>query len=286
MNSFHYFVILTLSLVVIITVIMSHNYKSRLRVMSGMILSMSIGTSIGLTAGVLFGSLYQGNLFYSTLYSVLVGTIAGTTCGFLFGILPLLEGSMAGLMGGMMGAMLGEMITQDQSVIMLNLLLALLVSTLFLFPILSVPSNTEEKTNKRNWFFKPFFVFLFFTSYLLLGSQLDKQVLFSKPNSPDQEGHLKHNNELIQKEDPQFEFTISVQPSQFSYAPSKIVLKKGQEISLTLKNEDSIDHDIEIKDILFDENATTSHNDHINKSSDFHLHAPAKKDSKPNLHSP
>lgn len=281
MNSFYYFVMLTLSLMFIIAVIMSHNYKSRLRVMSGMILSMSIGTSVGLTVGVLFGSLYQGNLFYSTLYSVLAGILAGATFGLVFGVLPSLEGFMGGLMGGMMGAMLGEMITNDQSIIVMNLFLTLSVSILFLFPILSVSSNKEEKIHTKKWLFNPLFILFFLTTYLLLGNQLDKQMILSNSSSPKQQSHhLNPNDELLQKENQQLELTINVQPSQFSYDPSKITVKKGQTVSLILNNEDSIDHDIEINDIPFDQNRNDNHKGHINKKADFHLHAAAKKQTK------
>lgn len=75
---------------------------------------------------------------------------------------------MAGLMGGMMGAMLGEMVTKDQSFILINLFLTLLVSTLFLFPILTVSSEIKTHDQMRKWLFKPLLAFLFFTAYLLI----------------------------------------------------------------------------------------------------------------------
>ncbi|WP_394237609.1 plastocyanin/azurin family copper-binding protein [Niallia oryzisoli] len=265
----------------VIASIMSYNYKSRLKVMSGMILSMSIGTSVGLTVGILLGSLYQGNLFYSTLYSILGGILAGTICGLIFGVIPSLEGFMGGLMGGMMGAMLGEMIPNSQSIIMINLFLTLSVSTLFLFPILLEPSENRVGIHNKKWFLKPFFVFFFLLVYLFSGNQLNNFVTLSKSSSPNQESHhLNHNEELFRKENQQLKLTINVQPSQFSYNPRKVFVKKGQNVSLILKNEDSIDHDIEIKNSPFDVNGTGNHQDHINKKGEFHLHAPAGKQAK------
>lgn len=280
MSFFHYFVILTICLIFITAIAMSFLFRSRLRGMSSMILSMAIGTSIGLTVGVLFGSLFQGNLFHSTLYSVLLGIFVGAVLGIIFGIVPSLEGSMGGLMGGMMGAMLGEMIIYDQSIIMINLLLALTVSSLFLFPILSGSSNKGEKIQTKKWIFKPFFILFFLSSYLLIGSQLDKQMLSKSNSSQQQIHHLNNKSDLVKKENTPLEWTIKVLPSQFSYNPSEVTLKKGEKVSLILKNEDTIEHDIEIKDISFSGGESLNHQNHINNKTDFHLHAPAKKQTK------
>lgn len=248
--------------------------------MSGMILSMAMGTNVGLTTGVVFGAIFKGDLFISTIYSILAGILAGTACGLVLGILPFLEGFMAGLMGGMMGAMLGEMIGQDQSVIMINLFLTLSVSTLFLFPILSVPSKNENQT--RKWLFKPILAFLFLSAYLIWGSQASTQMNLSKSNLTDDGGHLIHNNQTEQEENQPLEYTVSVSPSQFFYDPSKIVMKKGEEVSLILKNSDIIDHDIEIKHIPLGEKKAETHAGHSDAAEnvDFHLHASAKSQSK------
>lgn len=250
-------------------------YKGRLKEMSTMILSMTLGTSIGLTVGVLLGSLYQGNLFHATLYSILIGIFIGAIFGLMFGIIPSLESSMGGLMGGMMGAMLGEMITYNQAIIMINLFLTLTVSTIFLFPILSVKFSKKEKIYSRKWLFKPFIVLLFLSSYLFIGSQLDKQTL-SNSSLSQQSHHLNNKRDVLQKNHSQLEWTIKVLPSQFSYTPSKVTVKKGEKILLILKNEDSVDHDIEIKEFSFYENESENHQEHMKKNSDFHLHAPAK----------
>lgn len=196
MNLFHYFVILTIILVFVTALLMARTYKNKLRAMSDMIISMAIGTNIGLTTGVLLGSLYQGNLYYSTIYSVLTGVLAGAIIGVFFGVLPLLEGFMGGLMGGMMGAMLGEMITEGQSIMTMNLFLTLSVSTLFLFPILSVPSNYNEKMITKKWILKPLLIMFLLASYLLLGNQVSK-VTFSKPIFPEEQRHENHHKELL-----------------------------------------------------------------------------------------
>lgn len=248
--------------------------------MSQMLLSMAIGTNVGLTAGVLFGSLFQGTLFYSTIYSVLVGVLAGTVCGIVFGIHSSLEGFMAGIMGGMMGAMLGEMITEEQSFIITNLFLTLLVSTLFLFPILAISSDDETQSQTKKWFFKPFITFILISTYLLIGSQVDKKVIFSESNLSSQEEHSTQHADLSQTESKQLELTINVKPSQFFYDPSNIKLEKDKPVSLIFKNNDSIEHDIEIKNIPIKTIVTGSHEGHSASEADFHLHAAAQKQSK------
>lgn len=227
-----------------------------------MMLSMIIGTNIGLTVGVLLGSSYQGNLFYSTIYSIVAGVLVGTTCGIILGVLPLLEGFMGGLMGGMMGAMLGEMLTQEESFMIINLLLTLSVSVLFLFPIIAIPSKKDTQLQNKKWLIKPFSAFLFLVIYLIIGNQIDKGMIFSKSE---------------QKESHQLEISIDVQPLQFTYNPSKIVLKKGQRVSVTLKNYDSIEHDLEIKNFPTKNEITENHKGHSIKNPDLHLHAPAEE---------
>ncbi|PLR82189.1 hypothetical protein CVD25_08745 [Bacillus canaveralius] len=191
MSWFYYFVLATLSLVTISTVIMAIHFKSRIRGMAGMAISMTTGMNVGLTGGVLFGSLFQGNLYYSTILSILTGILAGAASGFALGVLPLLEGFMSGLMGGMMGAMLGEMITQNQSIFMINIFLTLSVSCLLLFQILQKPLGKEPHNLDKKWLLKPILTFLFLTAYLIFGNQLDKE--WTPAN-------LNHNNHQLMEQ--------------------------------------------------------------------------------------
>jgi uncharacterized cupredoxin-like copper-binding protein len=288
MSWFDYFVIATLSLVTLISVIMAIQLRTQLSKMASMMVSMAIGMNVGLTAGLLFGSFYQGNLYFSTIISILAGILAGTACGLAFGVLPSLEGFLAGLMGGMMGAMLGEMITQIQADTITNIFLTLSVCTLLLFPILREPHEKETKRKNNFWFVKPLFTFLFVSLYLLLGNQLEKQV-HSKAN-PSQDGqhdhstqddndHSSHENSELSKESTVQEISIDVNPSSFSYDPKKIILEKGKEVRLTLMNHDSIEHDIEIKNFPVSIENEEHHVGHTNNDADFHLHASPNKQS-------
>ncbi|HLO12841.1 MAG TPA: plastocyanin/azurin family copper-binding protein [Pseudoneobacillus sp.] len=289
MSWFDYFVVATLSLVILISVIMSVLLRNQLNKMTKMMISMVIGMNVGLTEGLLFGSNYQGELYYSTLIAILVGVIAGTVCGLTFGVLPSLEGFMAGLMGGMMGAMLGEMITKNQADTIINIFLTLSVCSLFLFPILHESHEKESKRKNILWFVKPLFTFLLLSGYLLLGNQLDKQFVLSKSNSShnrdhnhstkEDSSHSNHgiselpNNHTIQ------EFTVNIHQSNFAYDPQKMIMKKGQQVRLYLTNHDSIEHDIEINHFP----ATIKSENHQGQTTnkvDLHLHASPNNQAK------
>ena len=192
------------------------------------------------------------------------GVLTGITCGLTLGVIPTIEGFMAGLMGGMMGAMLGAMVTQEQSFLIMNLFLTLSVCTLLLFPILSTPSKKELQRLNKKWLLKPLLIFLLLTTYLILGTNINKLANYKELSSTKQK----------------VEFTLNVKGSHFSFTPSKIILKKGQEVELSLKNADRIDHDIEIKNFPFQAINSKSHGEHTNKNVDFHLHAPAKTETK------
>lgn len=276
MSFFFYFVAITLSLVFIVTVIMLFHYRNRFSSMTGMLLPMVIGTIYGLTIGVLFGSFFQGNLFYSTGVSILTGILIGTICGLILGLIPSIEGFVAGLMGGMMGAMLGEMITQNQSSILINIFLTLSVSILFLIKILSTEPEKVDNKPTLKWLFKPLLTFITLSSYLFFGSHLDKYSTSSKTSSPSDIEHSAHTQKRPLYSSKQENMTISIQPSQFIYSPTNLVVKKNQKVSLTLKNMDTIEHDIEIKNLQFESLDMGLHTETQNKF-DFHLHAPPSK---------
>ena len=170
MITFNLFVFGTLIFVSLVSMILTHHYKSRLTGMTGMIIAMFAGMNIGLTSGVFLGTLYQGNLYLSTMIAVLIGAACGAACGMNLGTLSSIEGFMSGLMGGMMGAMLGEMITPQQSIVFINIFLTLSLSSLLLFKILpkqSAPYYSES-------LLKPILTFILLSVYLLYGSHLGK----------------------------------------------------------------------------------------------------------------
>jgi uncharacterized cupredoxin-like copper-binding protein len=288
MSWFDYFVLATLLLVTLISVFKAIQLRTQLSKMASMIVSMAIGMNVGLTAGLLFGSIYQGNLYFSTILSILAGIIAGTACGLIFGVLPSLEGFMSGLMGGMMGAMLGEMITQIQAHTMINIFLTLTVCSLLLFPIMHEPQKSETAKKNNFWLVKPLLTFLLVPFYLLLGNQLDMQGDLKSDTAQEAKhdhsitgdnGHSSHENPILSKEGTFKDMSIKVHPSNFSYDPKKVILKKGQQVRLTLTNHDSIEHDIEINYFPIRIETEEHHEGHMTKEADFHLHASPNKKS-------
>ncbi|WP_034658613.1 plastocyanin/azurin family copper-binding protein [Robertmurraya massiliosenegalensis] len=131
--------------------------------------------------------------------------------------------------------------------------------------------------HNKKWLIKPFSAFLFLLIYLVLGSQIDKGIIFSKSETYFQENHSTHNRETLQKEYHHVEISINVQTLQFTYIPSKIVLKKGQRVSVTLNNSDSIEHDLEIKNFPTINKISEKHEGHSIKNQDLHLHASAEE---------
>lgn len=274
MNEFHYFVLGTLILVTLISIILSFQYRTKMKSMGSMVISMAISMNIGVTSGILFGFIYQGDLFLSSLISVLIGISVGVAAGFAFGILSVIEGSMAGMMGGMMGAMLGEMISRLQAVSLLNIFLTITVSTLFLYLILSQQNAVKDNGVFTSWLLKPIFTFIVLVGYFYFGNQLNKESVFSK-ESPTHENHSQITTD--NKDEQLNPITIQVNPSNFSYSPSKINLSKNKKVLLTFTNHDSVEHDIVIVKMPTlpntDQENSSSHGSHDSHGDGLHLHA-------------
>lgn len=268
MSLYHHFVLTTISLSTLLAICLAYKLRKRFTAMHAMVVTMVIGMNIGLTSGVLVGSFYQGNLYYSTIISIAIGSLTGLACGISFGMLPSLEGFMSGLMGGMMGAMLGEMVTPEESVTITNILLALTTSSLLLFQVFSSSKENKDGIKNKKWFYRPILTFVFLLSFLLLGNQLDKNMA----NDTEYNNMHGHQPDLAQQ------INVNVTPSSYAYTPSNITVKEGQLTTITLNNDDLIEHDIEIKEIVFEE-SDSGQTKHIHGQADFHLHASAKSEA-------
>lgn len=264
MTAFHFFVLATLCLITVSSLILAMKLKKELDTMGSMIFSMAFGMCIGLTIGVLLGSLFKGELYFSTVISILAATIAGVATGSVFGIVPALEAFMSGLMGAMMGAMLGEMITPVQANVFINIFLTFSVSTLLLIIIISTSSDKSVNLN-RPWILKPILIFVILAGYLGIGGSLGNRANGSE--TPIENTHANHNEETTTN------ISVTVSPSQFSYAPREITLKRNQKIKLTLKNNDSIEHDIEIEAMPLLQQNEEGQTAAI--QTNFHIHATA-----------
>lgn len=265
MGYYHFFVLGSLGLLTFIVVIWAVKFKKIIGIMRGMIISMFYGMNVGLTAGVLLGVTYQGDLFLSTILSMAIGVVAGSLCGLCFGMLSLIEGFMAGLMGGMMGAMVGEMIHVDQSISLIQIFLLLSVGTLFVIPILITPKGS--RVNSKKWILKPLTLGAFTILIVIAGNSVaerfegQKEVLGMPTESP-----LSNSQ------------TIVLETVDMEYSKNRIVVEKDKAITLTLKNLDNIEHDIEIRTSSFNIISQSKHKKHNHGESKerIHLHATPK----------
>lgn len=236
--------------------------------MSGMIVSMYLGMSVGLTAGVTFGTLFQGNLFFSTILGICFGVVAGSFFGMCFGLLSSIEGLMSGLMGGMMGAMLGEMIVQEQAIIIIKIFLLLSVATIFLLLILATP--TKETINNKGWLLKPILTAVLMGGVLYLGNTFNIEAVKSQIISHNHEQDI-HTTSKEQKKNQD----IVIETINMSYSPNEFVVKKNVPITLSLKNSDQIEHDIEFKPFTHNLIGHSLHQ-HDTQENVIHLHTKPK----------
>lgn len=251
--------------------ILANRYKQHLLPMSGMVIAMFLAMNTGLTAGILLGSHFKGDLFFSTMLAMVIGALAGFLIGLNLGILSLLEGLMAGIMGGMMGAMLGEMVSVNEATILLNIFFTLTCSSIFLFGILSKKHTKENLIPNKRWLLKPLFLVLFSSCYLLFGSSLHTTTSSSKTN----------NNSTAIPLNTDIKRQLHIEATSLQYFPSIFEIQKNKPITIVFRNNDTIEHDIQIHNISYSSSEENSHQNHTStENSTLHLHADAKSSSK------
>jgi hypothetical protein len=186
---FNAYVLFSLAVTLLLSIMLVLRNKDRLTGMNGMIISMYLGMNIGLTTGVLFGTVFRGDLFHSTILSMLIGAAAGTITGALFSSASAIEGLMSGIMGGMMGAMLGEMLLPEKSLILISIFLTISAASLFLFKILP---KTESTIKSKKYIIKPILIFTLFIIYLYSGNLLGDEWINDLNLIKNQEQHQQH----------------------------------------------------------------------------------------------
>ncbi|MBT2695542.1 hypothetical protein [Bacillus sp. ISL-55] len=186
---FNAYILFSLAVTVMLSIMLILRNRDRLTGMNGMIISMFLAMNIGLTSGVLFGTVFRGDLFLSTIISMLLGAAVGTMTGALFSSAAAIEGLMSGIMGGMMGAMLGEMLLPEKSLILINIFLTISAASLFLFKILPI---TQTSMKSKKYIIKPVLIFTLFIIYLYSGSLLGDDWLNNLHLKKDHGQHLHH----------------------------------------------------------------------------------------------
>lgn len=260
MGFYQMFILVSLLVLSFIVIMVSKVVKQNIKPMQGMTISMFFSMNIGLTMGILLGVSFQGNLFYSTILSIIIGMMIGFLSGSIFGTLSMLEGGMTGLMAGMMGAMLGEMVNSEQSVFLIRIFLLLSIFTIFLFVIL-------PNTNQKNiGFKKPFFLAIIILCYVFIGIPYAEQhINFYRESSL--QNHDSHINDLTNVENKETK-VITIEANKMKYSPTEVILDKDQAVTIELKNNDNVDHDIEV--MIPTTNSTHDHDD--KKENMIHLH--------------
>lgn len=279
MDYYQTFILTSLLVLTLVITILSSKMKSVITPMQGMSITMFFSMNMGLTAGVLLGGYLQGNLYQSTILSIVIGVIAGLLCGISFGTISCLEGIMSGLMGGMMGAMLGEMINGEQLVKLVRLFLLLTISTIFLFLIFPNKSN-QKGVNNKIWLLKPILLVSIISFYLFGGVSYAENRIKLATNPPLHNEHTQitpsEKNEVKESKE------IIIKTVDMRYSPSNFVLEKNQPVKLILKNEDTVEHDIEIKiPTNSKEESEDNHENHGNKANQentIHLHTGPKEE--------
>ncbi|WP_246880413.1 plastocyanin/azurin family copper-binding protein [Sporosarcina sp. 6E9] len=272
MGNYELFILGSLGLLTFVVVILAVIWKKTFRNMQGMMISMFFGMNVGLTAGVLLGVAYQGDLYFSTILSMVIGVLAGSLCGACFGILSVLEGVMAGLMGGMMGAMVGEMINVNQSINLIQIFLFFSISTIFVMAILKTSKKTKIE-NKR-WLLKPLLLSILIAVYLIAGNSLAEKNEKMMNSETQHSDHLPtiNNTEEFNKNSQ----VIAIETAKMKYSKNEIIVEKDKSVTLTLKNLDTVEHDIEIRTSFFNMIKGSKHN-HGGENNLLHLHAAPKK---------
>lgn len=239
---------------------------------------MAYSMSIGLTLGFYFGAFYKEDLLIATLLSILFGGIAGLLIGTKLHFHLMIEGLFSGLMAGMMGAMLTTMLSlkQAQFLIMIGVLLTVGITILCILQFLS------ETLNERSF---NFIMLLGCVILLMVFIKFPDEIIKENKNATNQ--HEQHSpssvtkNDMNQMEHEQetaevFNWGVGIKDNR--YLSSNVSLKRDHKVLLTLKNDDSVEHDIEISPFSYEKLETSnnhSEHDHTMTNEDdsvFHLH--------------
>jgi uncharacterized cupredoxin-like copper-binding protein len=254
-------------------------YKNKDSSMNNMVYVMAYSMSIGLTLGFYFGAFYKEDLLIATLLSILFGGIAGLLIGTKLHFHLMIEGLFSGLMAGMMGAMLTTMLSvkQAQFLIIIGVLLTVGITILCILQFLS------ETLNERSY---NVIMLLGCVILLMVFIKFPNEIIKENKNASNQhEQHspssgTKNNTNQMQREQETVEvFNWGVGIKNYRYLSSNVILKRDQKVLLTLINEDSVEHDIEISPFSFEQIDVQKNMDHYNhakKTSVFHLHVEPK----------
>jgi plastocyanin len=252
-------------------------YKAKDSLMNNMVYVMAYTMSMGLTSGFYLGMYFKDNLLYATLFSILLSGLAGLLIGSKLHFHLMVEGLFSGIMAGMMGAMLTVMISskQAQILIMIGILLTVGITILCILQFLS-----ETLTSHLERYFNLIMLFGCAVLFMVFLKFPDDII---KPHGNAAKQHEQHSSSSADKKEmkqlePEEVFNWKVEIKDYKYLSSNVSLKRDQKVLLTLLNDDSVEHDIEISPFSYERLVTSNtHSEHehgMTKEDDsiFHLH--------------
>jgi uncharacterized cupredoxin-like copper-binding protein len=256
--------------------------RSKETTMSYMVFVMAYSMCFGLSIGFYLGAFYQEKILLSTVLSVLFSGIVGLLIGARFHLYTMIEGLFSGIMAGLMGAMLTPMMTSEDShfITLISILLTVGIAFLCIFQFLSESLDT--------------FIQKYFNFFIIIGCGVLVTVFFKFPDhmiaakenqtnphsqhSDSEEKRKESDLNKPSKQPPEKAINWKVDIKGNKYFPSDLVLKENKRVVLTLNNNDSIEHDIEISPFSFktldnsDEHSNHKHSASIDDQQVFHLH--------------
>ncbi|MGO4886543.1 cupredoxin domain-containing protein [Anaerobacillus sp. MEB173] len=236
-----YGLIITYSIIVLWIFSFTFLYRKRITCMVGMMIAMTMGMTIGITLGTIIGMIYPDYLFKTTVISMLIGGITGVIFGLHISIMGVLDGLLSGIMGGMMGAMLGTMITSETYNTVINVLGVLSAGIFFiLFLMMQSEIKVKEKGWKYFFFAKPMPLFLVVLFFLYITNQY----YYTAPQAV--KDHSEHFNNSTSTQLNSNYSPIVIEANEFNYSLQNIDVKKGEVVTIILKNNGNVDHDLEI----------------------------------------
>ncbi|MFC7064145.1 plastocyanin/azurin family copper-binding protein [Halobacillus seohaensis] len=253
MGSSLYILLIITLLGALLVIWKNYRYRNKISNMVGMVIAMSLGMSFGLLVGYIFGGIFNGDLFLSTVLAMLSGAIIGFLSGLSISIIAVIEGLFAGLMGGMMGAMLGDMINPDDREVLLKILFFICFST-FLMLLLLIKN---EVNGTSSFFINPFVTVILFGFIFIFINQFGPYF----PNSQEQTGKSPSEKQL------------TIKAYEFTFSPNETSIQVGDQVNLSLINNGTIDHDLEIISLSTEEVHGNQTHHHNKSNSNVHIHA-------------
>ncbi|WP_051271207.1 hypothetical protein [Shimazuella kribbensis] len=148
-------------------IILTHQHKKSLTLMTGMMISMGIAMVSSLLLGTILGALI-GEMFGATEITIFIGMLVGFCTGKPIHFIASLDGLLAGIMGGMMGVMLGVMIRNESPIITLAyLIFVFTLSCILMISLIRKEISDSSKVQGKLFLGHLYYMCLLFT--ILLG---------------------------------------------------------------------------------------------------------------------